>query len=372
MCYGAAAGGNRPRILRHPGRHELHSIDLLKRIQDDSEARHSRWLDRLPIAADRPALAVGAMLLLTSAALALRFAAEPALPSGFPYVTFFPAVIISSFLFGVRIGSAAGVICGLLSWYFFIGERNSFALAPGAIVALAFYVLVIGTDIVLIHWMQNANAQLAREREISRLLAENRELLFRELQHRVSNNLQVAAGLLAVQKRRIGDAEARSALDEASRRLALIGKISRQLYDAGGATRRMHEFLEPLCADVVEASGRRNIACTVTGAQEGAELSPDAAIPLALIVAEAVANAIKHGFEGRDEGSIEVELHRRDSPGMLTVEIRDDGGGLPDGFDIDASESLGLRIATMLAGQLQGRFELIGGDRTTAKLVLPG
>ncbi|QIG78819.1 sensor histidine kinase [Stakelama tenebrarum] len=338
-------------------------------MAEQTSVETGRWLERLPIARDRPALAVAAMLAICVVALAVRFAADPWLTSGFPYVTFFPAVIISSFLFGVRIGGAAGVICGMLSWYFFIGERDAFTVNLTAMIALGFYCVVVGTDIVIIHWLQRANGHLAREREVSRALAHTRELLFRELQHRVSNNLQVAAGLLTLQKRGVADEGARHALDEASRRLALIGRISRQLYNAEGATRTMREFLEPLCADVVDASGRKGIRCTVNAAAD-ALLAPDAAIPLALIVAEAVANAIEHGFAGRDEGSIDVELVREGEQ-LVRLEVRDDGHGLPEGFDIEASGSLGLRIAAMLARQLNGSFELIGGDGATARLRLP-
>jgi two-component sensor histidine kinase len=292
------------------------------------------------------------------------------LPSGFPYVTFFPAVLLASVLFGVRYGIAAATACGLLSWYFFIDERYSFSLGPGAAVALGFYVFVVGVDILIIHWMQTANAKLAVERENNRMLAQTRELLFNELQHRVSNNLQVAAGLISLQKRQVSDRYARDALDEASRRLAVIGRISRQLYDAGGNARRMHEFLEPLCRDVIEASGRTDIACDVR-VDEDALLLPDAAIPMALIVAEALANAIEHGFADGQAGTVVVEMSR-DGPGRMRIEVRDDGRGLPDGFDVDKSDSLGLRIARMLAEQLRGRFEMLPGAGTTARLTLPG
>src|SRR6185295_3575503 len=110
-------------------------------------------------------------------------------------------------------------------WYVFIPPFHSFALAPGTLLSLGFYTLVVSIDITLVHWMQRANGWLVGERERSRQLVEQRELLFRELQHRVSNNLQVVAALLALQKRDVTDERARLALDEASRRLALIGKI---------------------------------------------------------------------------------------------------------------------------------------------------
>lgn len=334
---------------------------------DQAQAGH--WLERLPIAQGRPGLAFAATTALIAAAFFLRLIASPWLPPGFPYVTFFPAVIIASFLFGMRMGLFAGVVCGLLAWYFFIPPAGSLRLDLGAGIALGFYVLVIGTDLLIIHWLQRTNNRLADQREINRKLAETRALLFGELQHRVSNNLQVAAGLLSLSKRRVSEAEGKAALDEASRRLALIGRISRQLYDAGGATRSMREFLEPLCADVIDASGRQGIRCTINVAED-APLSSDAAIPLALIVAEAMANAIEHGFANREHGSIEVDLARA-GEAMVRVEVRDDGHGLPQGFEIEASNSLGLRIATMLAEQLNGRFELLPGKGTTARLSLP-
>lgn len=336
---------------------------------NEDRVQPSHWLERLPIAQGRPLAGFAATCGLIAGAYFLRVVAAPWLPPGFPYVTFFPAVVIASFLFGVRMGLFAGLLCGLLAWYFFIPPVQSLQLGSGAIVALAFYVLVIGTDLLIIHWLQRTNNRLADQREINRRLAETRALLFGELQHRVSNNLQVTAGLLSLSKRRVTEPEGKAALDEASRRLALIGRISRQLYDAGGATRSMREFLEPLCADVIDASGRTGVRCTVNVADD-APLSPDAAIPLALIVAEAMANAIEHGFADREHGLIEVELSR-DGERVVRVDVRDDGHGLPQGFEIEASNSLGLRIATMLAEQLNGRFELLAGKGTTARLSLP-
>jgi two-component sensor histidine kinase len=334
----------------------------------DKRSKSGRWLERLPVATDRPWLALAVTLSICGTALLLRMAADSNLPPGFPYVTFFPAVTIAAFLFGTRMGIVASAVCGLAAWYYFIPYTHSFALAPGGGMALALYLFVVMTEVTLIHWMQRANANLARQREISGTLAETQSLLFRELQHRVSNNLQVVAGLLSLQKREIEDPHARAALDEAARRLGVIGRISRQLYDPTGATRGMRAFLEPLCADVIEASGRTGIRLRLI-AGEDTPLSPDAAIPLALIVAEAVANAIEHGFANRDDGEIQVEL-RRDGASM-SVEVRDDGHGLPDGFDIDTASSLGLRIARMLAGQIDGRFDLVADNGTTARLSLP-
>lgn len=331
-----------------------------------------RWIERLPIAGDQPGLATVATLAMVLAAWLLRTLANPALPAGFPYVTFFPAVIITSFLFGVRQGLLSATLCGLLAWYFFIPPGGSLMLTNGAGFALAFYVLVVGTDLALVHWMQVANRHLAEEREISRALAEMRELLFRELQHRVSNNLQVAAALLAMQKRQLASDEARDALDASARRLDLIGRISRQLYDPAGAAQALLPFLDELCRSVIEASGRSDITLRLRG-DETLRLEPDAAIPAALIVAEALTNAIEHGFAGDRAGAIDVEVGQagQNAEGGVRICVRDDGHGLPTGFDVEAGTSLGLRIARMLAKGQNGVFEMRAERGTVALLTLP-
>jgi two-component sensor histidine kinase len=335
----------------------------------DTEQGQEPWIERLPLAAERPWLSVAATLAIVALALGLRILLLPVLPTGSPFITFFPAVLLVAFLFGAQLGAVAALVSTVLALLFFM--RNP--LAPGYFVTAVPSSLAFGTlvafNLALFHWMQRINAKLRAERARSAALATTRALLFRELQHRVSNNLGVAAGLLALQKRQVVDGAARDALDAASQRLAVIGRISRQLYDPDGGARHMGEFLKPLCDDVVRTSGRDGIRIEV-GVEDALMLEPDAAVPLALIVAETVANAIEHGFAVRDAGLVEVSM-RRDAAGAVTVEVADDGDGLPEGFDLAASNSLGLSIVRALAEQLGGRFELARGDRTSARLLLP-
>lgn len=333
------------------------------------QRRNEKFVERLPLVLRRPWQAY----LLTTAfcliAFAIRSAAEIAMPVGYPFVSFFPAVILSSFLFGVRPGIYAGLLCGALSWYFFIPPRMGFAFDPGVLLALGFYGAVVAVDIALIHFMQKANFNLAIERERSRALAENRELLFHELQHRVSNNLQVVAAMLSLQRRDVDHDIARRALDDASARLALVGRISRALYNPSGEGQNIRAFLTTLTADVVEASGRNDIALTIE-APEDLILEPDIAVPLALIVTEAVSNAIEHGLPHR-AGRIHVGLDMAD--GGITLHVTDDGKGIEPDFDLGGSQSLGLRISNALAGQLNGRFSLQRSAQggATARLDLP-
>ena len=315
---------------------------------------NERFVERLPLVLKHPVHAYVLTGVFCGIALALRLGALNFLPVGYPFITFFPAVILSTFLFGLRPGIFAAMLCGWLSWYFFIQAPGAEFLDAGVLVALIFYTGVVSVDIALIHWMQQANFNLAVERERSRALAENRELLFHELQHRVSNNLQVVAAMLSLQRRHIDDQAAARAMDDAASRLSLIGRISRALYDPAQDGQDLHAFLTRLTADVIEASGRSDIHVSVS-APPGLVLESHVAVPLALIVAEAVSNAIEHGLPHRG-GTIEVSLE--DSSGALSLKIADDGDGLPAGFEISQGNSIGLRIASGLASQLSGRFGL--------------
>ncbi|WP_448662400.1 sensor histidine kinase [Sphingomonas sp. CJ20] len=324
-------------------------------------------MERLPIWRDRPVLTVAATLGMVALALGLRLAVDRVMPPGFPYLTFFPAVLVASFLFGAELGAVSAVLCGLCAWYFFIPPVHTLTLSLGSGVALTFYAFVTATDIAIVHWMQKANGRLRHARERNRALADIRELLFRELQHRVSNNLQVAAGLLTLQKRHIADPDARAALDESARRIGVIGRISRQLYRDDGGQIPLGDLLGPLIGDVVESWGKRiDVAIHDPAALL---LAPDAAVPVALVVAESVANAIEHGFAGREDGRITVTCARAGQE--LRISVHDDGAGLKPDFEAPGNASLGLGIARMLADQLGGRFELRGGAGTTALLAFP-
>jgi two-component sensor histidine kinase len=162
---------------------------------------------------------------------------------------------------------------------------------------------------------------------------------------------------------------ARRALDDASERLALVGRISRALYDPSGVGQDVRSFLTTLARDVLDASGRQDIRLTVA-APAGLTLDANTSIPLALVVAEAVSNAIEHGLPDR-AGRIEVVLAMEEAG--MSLRIVDDGHGVAPEVDAAKSGSLGLRIANALAGQLGGSFALEPGQPrgAIARLDLP-
>lgn len=340
-------------------------------------------MEQLPLLADRRWLAYVFVVVLSLLAWMVRLTLDYVFPPGFPYLTFFPVVILSSFLFGRAPGTVSAILCGLLAWYFFIPPVYSFGLQRGTAVALIFYVGVVSVDIALIHWMQRANRRLLAERERNRQLADDRgrlaeergrlaeqtELLFSELQHRVSNNLQMVGAVLSLQKRGVSDPTARQALDDASSKLQMIGRIQRQLYSTSGEQVTLDVFLPELANDLIAAGGKPGVRCSIA-AEPGIMLPPDAAIPLALIMAEAVANAIEHGFAEREHGCIAIELAR--NAGQIELSVHDDGHGLPPGFDFAHATSLGLKVARTLASNLDASLTIEAADPgTRLKLTIP-
>jgi two-component sensor histidine kinase len=317
---------------------------------------------RLPLMQARPAGRATITVALCVMALGARALLGPYFPPGYPFVTFFPAVIVSSFLFGARAGALAGLLCGLFAWYFFIPPFQTLTIDQATLIAMAFYTGVVVVDVLLIHWMQGANHRLHAAREEGRRLAEESarlaartDLLFQELQHRVGNNLQMVAAVLSMQLRGLEEPTARRAISDAVQRVQVIGSIQRRLYRSNGELVPLDDFVGEVCDQLMISSGRPGITCSVKAAS-GLVLPPDAAVPMALILAEALANAMEHGFVDRDAGRVDVVLeHEADH---MTLQVRDNGAGLPRDFDIGQADSLGLRISRVLSRQLGATYVL--------------
>lgn len=317
----------------------------------------------LPLLGGKPLVAVPAALAITGLAFLLRLAVADFLPPGFPYVTFFPAVLISALLFGLWGGIASTALGFVLARWFFIEPAGSLSLDGPPGWAMALYLFVTVVNVVTIHLLQIAFRGLDAERRRNRDLARSRELLFHELQHRVGNNLQMIGSLLAMQARRVEDDAARIAVEEAVRRVSVVGKIQRTLYNPEGSQRSLSGLLGPLVQDLV-ASAQGSAVTIRLEATRDRLLPAEQAIPVALVVTEAVSNALEHGYGPGGGGEVVVRITQDkpdragDAPAHLCIMVEDDGQGLPDGFNMSESGSLGLRIARSLAGSLGGEFSM--------------
>jgi two-component sensor histidine kinase len=195
-------------------------------------------------------------------------------------------------------------------------------------------------------------------RDVSELRRRERELItkdatIREIHHRVKNNLQTVAALLRLQSRRMSSPEAKEALAEAMRRVATIALVhetlSQTLDEAVPFDDLVGRSLR-LAADVATAGAHVR---TVVRGTFGSVPAEDATA-LALVLTELVTNAVEHGFDGRESGTVEIVVEREGD--ALRVEVADDGAGLPP--DRGAGTGLGTQIvSTLVANELRGTID---------------
>ncbi|MEL4506178.1 histidine kinase N-terminal domain-containing protein [Luteococcus sp. H138] len=216
--------------------------------------------------------------------------------------------------------------------------------------------------IPLVHDGQHAGT-LVLCRDTTELRNQERQLVtkdatIREIHHRVKNNLQTVAALLRLQSRRIESPEAKGALKDAMSRvsaIAVVHEILSQAFDETVAFDDVADRILRMVGDVAASSGK------VLARREGSfgMIPADTATSLSLVVTELCQNAVEHGLES---SSGEVLVRPTRSHEDLVVDVLDAGVGLPDGFDISNTHSLGLSIVRTLVEDLGGSFVL--GNRS--------
>lgn len=197
-------------------------------------------------------------------------------------------------------------------------------------------------------------AQDLEEREESlRKAVVQKDLLLREVNHRVKNNLQVVASLLRMRARSGRTAESRAAIRDAHARIEAIALVHRRIYEEGAIEQvELASFLGELLDHLKKSIGSEALQIDVTGNVEGARLATDRAVSLSLLVTELVTNAIEHAFVGRSHGRITVDMAVDDD--TVTLVVADDGIG----FDPTAERyGTGINLAELLARQLGAEMQ---------------
>jgi len=201
--------------------------------------------------------------------------------------------------------------------------------------------------------------------QIERSLRE-KEVLLREIHHRVKNNLQVISSLLNIQARGLKDKKIIDILSESRDRINAMSFIHTQLYESRDLSRiSIKEFVDRLLGQLLLSYPVNETKITPIVRVDMCLLPVSIAVPVGLIINELLSNAIKYAFIGRKEGEIRFCLSTLDN-GRINMKISDNGVGLPHGFDIDTNKSLGLRLVKILTqDQLQGNLEIINDQGTT-------
>jgi PAS domain S-box-containing protein len=209
--------------------------------------------------------------------------------------------------------------------------------------------------------LTHTNRQLVKEIDERKVIdkklvisSNEKDLLLREIHHRVKNNLQLISGLLDMTKMRTQDPELVNTLTDVMLRVQTMAQIHTRLYESKRFDRvDMDQQIQDQMAALsdIYSHNDREVTCTIQCS--GIYLPVDQAIPCALVLNEILSNSYKHAFRGRTHGTILVTV--RKVKNQLRFIVRDDGVGIPLGFDINLANRLGLKlIRTLVHQQLKG------------------
>lgn len=195
------------------------------------------------------------------------------------------------------------------------------------------------------------------EEKLKASLAE-KEVLLKEIHHRVKNNLQVINSLLSLQSRRINDKESIAIFEECKNRINSISLVHEKLYESADlANINFGEYTRILTRQLFNSysAGLPNVRLKIEA--DNIFLSVNKAIPCALIINELLMNSIKFGFPGGRKGEITVKFKSAGS-GRILLGVTDNGVGLPADFDLNTPGTLGMQIINALVRQLHGTIEI--------------
>jgi len=247
------------------------------------------------------------------------------------------------------------------------------------LVAAAFFLVVIGlfynrnrikqkNNLLLQAHQKEINAQNLSLRTLvsdkNQLLADkdellsDKDLLLKELNHRVKNNLQMIMSLLESQSAYLDNKDAQIAVTESQNRVQALALIHQKLYQVNNVTEvDMQEYIVELVTYLNSFYGTNEQAILIQYEVDDIHIDVSQAIPVGLILNEAITNSIKHAFKGRSHGEIRVYF-RSVSDKVLRLRVSDDGIGLSDKAELKRTGSLGMTLIRGLTKQLKGILQI--------------
>ncbi len=195
-----------------------------------------------------------------------------------------------------------------------------------------------------------------------------KEILLREIHHRVKNNMQILSSLMRLQVRRADNEEMRSVLKESEARIRSMGLLHEKLYQSENVTEiDLEGYLRTLTGEISRMNTRQSAPVEIRISVSDVKLGLDTALPCGLIVTELVSNSLKYAFPDGRAGTIVVSVGKTNQ-GEYSLVVWDNGIGLPPGLDVAKATSLGLRLVTMLSDQLNGTLAISGEEGTRTEI----
>jgi two-component sensor histidine kinase len=218
-------------------------------------------------------------------------------------------------------------------------------------------------------WVYRDITERKRNEEQLKTSLQEKDLLLKEIHHRVKNNLLVVSNLLELQSHYAEDERVSLLLSESQNRVHSMALIHEKLYQSTELSQinfadYLTDLTQTLSASYI--ADAQNIELILT--LEPVWLNIETANPCGLIVNELISNSLKHGFPDGREGKIGLELRKRKDNDQITLEIKDNGVGLPPNFDPSKVKPLGMELILTLTEQIQGELSITNSEGATFQL----
>lgn len=216
--------------------------------------------------------------------------------------------------------------------------------------------------------VREKNKEITLKNKQVKIALSEKEVLLKEVHHRVKNNLQVISGLLELQNISVTDDSVKLALKEGQNRIQSVALVHKMMYQSENVSKvNMQKYLEELLQvlELSYANPQKNVQTAIHA--DGVDFDVTLAVPISLIVNEAICNAYKHAFENKKSGNIEVTINKEKET-TYSLRIKDDGIGLPEAFDVKKLKSIGFDLIHGLARQLKGQLVVNSTAGTEIKI----
>jgi len=253
---------------------------------------------------------------------------------------------------------------------------------PAAIQVALFIILLISCNLItfllimmvsqrMYGEMKEATHQAQLNRETAEKAHTEKEILLKEVHHRIKNNMSTIIALLSLQSDTVSDPSAVRALDDAANRVMSMMLLYDKLYRSESYMEMSAaDYIVPLSREIVNGLSRGK-RVTMDCAVDDFIIQPQTLFTTGIIINELLTNILKYAFREKDDGRIDLTISKTDSRVILTVE--DNGTGFPRGFDINNTPGFGLQLVRMMVKQLNGSMaiEEAAGGRVRIELEMP-
>jgi two-component system, sensor histidine kinase PdtaS len=208
-----------------------------------------------------------------------------------------------------------------------------------------------------------------RKNDIIHKQSEELHVLNKEIHHRVKNNLQVISSMLDLQSQTLHDDKATAIIKEGIQRVQSMAFIHQNLYQGNAVNSvNMNEYIKMLSGHLFQSYNIQPEKIKLHTEIENFNLHTDTAIPLGMILNELISNALKYAFKGREKGEIWVNMRKNNNE--LLLQVKDNGVGLPQGFNMEKTSSFGYEIINAFAQKLKARTNIESHNGTDVQIII--